>query len=243
MLQKSQIEADILVDLGMDERKGVQKLVASYHRRIEQQQKKEEAFNERLVFEREYWIKNQLVAGIDEVGRGPLAGPVVAAAVVLDENFNLSEVHDSKQLSVKKREELVPQIKEQVIDYAFGVVTAEQIDEINIYQAARIAMSEAYNGLSHQVHGLLIDAMELDLTIAQTSLIKGDDRSISIGAASILAKDYRDKLMTEYDLQYPGYDFKNNAGYGTAKHLAGLEKLGITPIHRKTFAPVKKYLN
>lgn len=196
-----------------------------------------------LIFEREYWIKNQLVAGIDEVGRGPLAGPVVAAAVVLDENFNLAEVHDSKQLSVKKREELVPQIKEQVIDYAFGVVTAEQIDEINIYQAARIAMSEAYNGLSHQVHGLLIDAMELDLTIAQTSLIKGDDRSISIGAASILAKDYRDKLMTEYDLQYPGYDFKNNAGYGTAKHLAGLEKLGITPIHRKTFAPVKKYLN
>lgn len=243
MLQKSQIEADILVDLGMDERKGVQKLVASYHRRIDQQQKKEAAFNERLVFEREYWIKNQLVAGIDEVGRGPLAGPVVAAAVVLDENFNLAEVHDSKQLSVKKREELVPQIKEQVIDYAFGVVTAEQIDEINIYQAARIAMSEAYNGLSHQVHGLLIDAMELDLTIAQTSLIKGDDRSISIGAASILAKDYRDKLMTEYDLQYPGYDFKNNAGYGTAKHLAGLEKLGITPIHRKTFAPVKKYLN
>ena len=161
----------------------------------------------------------------------------------MTDNFDLIEVHDSKQLSLKKREALVPKIKSQALDYAFGVVTSEQIDEINIYQAARVAMLEAYKGLQYNVNGLLIDAMDLDIELEQTSLIKGDDRSISIGAASILAKDYRDNLMAEYDLKYPGYDFKNNAGYGTAKHLAGLEKLGITPIHRKTFSPVKNYLN
>jgi len=243
ILQQPKIKADILKHLAEDERQGVQRLLVSYQRRIEKQQKMQATFNERQVFEQAYWKKGQFVAGIDEVGRGPLAGPVVAAAVVLDDNFDLIEVHDSKQLSLKKREALVPKIKSQALDYAFGVVTSEQIDEINIYQAARVAMSEAYKGLQYNVNGLLIDAMDLDIELEQTSLIKGDDRSISIGAASILAKDYRDNLMAEYDLKYPGYDFKNNAGYGTAKHLAGLEKLGITPIHRKTFSPVKNYLN
>ncbi|QIL50600.1 ribonuclease HII [Weissella coleopterorum] len=242
-LKQSNIDTQMLSNLERDDRKGVQMLVSKYKLNLAQNKKKQSAFNSRLQFEQIFWAQNQLVAGIDEVGRGPLAGPVVAAAVVLDDHFNLLDVHDSKQLSFKKRQTLVPQIKDQVLAYAFGVVSAEQIDELNIYQAAKLAMTQAYQNLDWDVQGLLIDAMELELTIDQTSLIKGDDRSISIGAASILAKDYRDRLMMEYDLIYPGYDFKNNAGYGTAKHLAGLETHGVTPIHRKTFAPVKKHLN
>ena len=134
-------------------------------------------------------------------------------------------------------------IKDKVVAYAFGVVDAEQIDDINIYEASRVAMKQAIENLSVQVDGLLIDAMTVDLPLPQEKLIKGDDRSISIGAASILAKNFRDELMVAYAVDYPGYGFEHNAGYGTAEHLAGLAAHGVTPIHRKTFAPVKNYLN
>lgn len=228
--------------LKQDPRQGVQLAVQQYERRQEKMVHQQVAFQQRLQFEEHYWQTGDLVAGIDEVGRGPLAGPVVAAAVVLDQNFDLWEVHDSKQLSLKKRQVLVPQIKEQAVDYAFGVVEADEIDVLNIYQAAQKAMTLAYQNLAQQPAALLIDAMELDVEIPQTSLIKGDDRSISIGAASILAKDYRDRLMATYVDKYPGYGFEKNAGYGTQEHLAALDQLGVTPLHRKTFAPVKKRL-
>ena len=146
-------------------------------------------------------------------------------------------------MSEKARLALDQDIKDKVVAYAFGVVDAEQIDDINIYEASRVAMKQAIENLSVQVDGLLIDAMTVDLPLPQEKLIKGDDRSISIGAASILAKNFRDELMAAYAVDYPGYGFEHNAGYGTAEHLAGLAAHGVTPIHRKTFAPVKNYLN
>lgn len=226
-----------------DARQGVQAAITQFERRIEKQQAKQVAFKQRLEFERTAWLSNMTVAGIDEVGRGPLAGPVVAAAVVLDQSFDLLAVHDSKQLSLKMRQNLDQAIKQSVVDYAFGVVSVEVIDEVNIYEASRIAMKQAVEGLEVKVDQLLIDAMTIDLPLPQEKLIKGDDRSISIGAASILAKNYRDQLMADYAQLYPGYGFENNAGYGTKEHLAGLAKYGPTPIHRRTFAPVKKYLS
>ncbi|KRN77171.1 ribonuclease HII [Weissella minor] len=224
-----------------DERVGVQKLLQQFERNQAKLADQRDAFDQRLSFEKAAWLDNKQLAGVDEVGRGPLAGPVVAGAVVIDDHFDLVAVHDSKQLSAKKRMQLDAQIKSEVVDYAFGVVDAQMIDEVNIYEASRIAMKQAIEQLQVPVDGLLIDAMTVDMDLPQEKLIKGDDRSISIGAASILAKNYRDELMVQYDQQYPGYDFAKNAGYGTKAHLAGLEALGPCPIHRMTFAPVKNY--
>lgn len=224
-----------------DERVGVQKLLQQFERNQAKLEDQRDAFDQRLSFEKAAWLDNKQLAGVDEVGRGPLAGPVVAGAVVIDDHFDLVAVHDSKQLSAKKRMQLDAQIKSEVVDYAFGVVDAQMIDEVNIYEASRIAMKQAIEQLQVPVDELLIDAMTVDMDLPQEKLIKGDDRSISIGAASILAKNYRDELMVQYNQQYPGYDFAKNAGYGTKAHLAGLEALGPCPIHRMTFAPVKKY--
>jgi ribonuclease HII len=225
-----------------DSRKGVRTLMGQFDRQMDQRKAKKAAFNERLAFERIAWADQEIVAGIDEVGRGPLAGPVVAAAVVIDENFDLQEVHDSKQLSLKARQELDLAIKNKVVDYAFGVISVEMIDQVNIYEASRLAMKLAVENLTVKPQRLLIDAMTVELELPQEKLIKGDDHSISIGAASILAKNFRDALMQDYARTYPGYDFEHNAGYGTVKHLQGMAELGITPIHRRSFAPVKKYL-
>lgn len=224
-----------------DERVGVQKLLQQFERNQAKLEDQRDAFDQRLSFEKAAWLDNKQLAGVDEVGRGPLAGPVVAGAVVIDDHFDLVAVHDSKQLSAKKRMQLDAQIKSEVVDYAFGVVDAQMIDEVNIYEASRIAMKQAIEQLQVPVDELLIDAMTVDMDLPQEKLIKGDDRSISIGAASILAKNYRDELMVQYNQQYPGYDFAKNAGYGTKAHLAGLEALGPCPIHRMTFAPVKNY--
>lgn len=224
-----------------DERVGVQKLLQQFERNQAKLADQRDAFDQRLSFEKTAWLANKQLAGVDEVGRGPLAGPVVAGAVVIDDHFDLVAVHDSKQLSAKKRMQLDAQIKSEVVDYAFGVVDAQMIDEVNIYEASRIAMKQAIEQLQVPVDGLLIDAMTVDMDLPQEKLIKGDDRSISIGAASILAKNYRDELMVQYDQQYPGYDFAKNAGYGTKAHLAGLDALGPCPIHRMTFTPVKNY--
>lgn len=226
-----------------DERIGVQKLLRQYEKKQEKILFQQRAFNKRLNFERKAWQLGKVVAGIDEVGRGPLAGPVVAAAVVIDDSFDMTIVHDSKQLSEKTRQSIDTEIREKVVDFAFGVVDAKDIDRLNIYEASRVAMRQSVEALSVPIDGLLIDAMTVDLEIPQEKLIKGDDRSISIGAASILAKNYRDNLMKDFAQQFPGYGFEHNAGYGTAEHLAGLNTLGITPIHRKSFAPVKKFLN
>jgi ribonuclease HII len=223
-----------------DERRGVQLALKQWQRQKDLRQKEVDLFTEMSKFEHTAQQKGyRLVAGIDEVGRGPLAGPVVAAAVILPENCTILGLNDSKKLSAKKREELYVQIQNRAIAVGIGLADHEVIDQINIYQATKQAMIMALEDLCFAPDYLLIDAMELEVSVPQESLIKGDARSISIAAASIIAKVTRDRLMAEYDELYPGYGFKNNAGYGTKEHLLGLEKFGVTPIHRKTFAPVK----
>nr|WP_235807554.1 ribonuclease HII [Ligilactobacillus ceti] len=233
---------EFLERLAQDERKGAQQALTTYQKQVAKKEAAQADFLERLSYEKELWEQGfDYVAGIDEVGRGPLAGPVVTAAVILPHDFSLVEVNDSKKLNEKKREELYRKILEEAVAVAVGVADNEVIDEINIYQATRQAMNAAVNDLAIQPQHLLIDAMELDLEIPQTKLIKGDARSVSIAAASIVAKVNRDHLMTFYDDIYPGYNFKKNDGYGTKEHLAGLAQLGATPIHRKSFEPIKSH--
>lgn len=223
-----------------DERSGVQQAIAQWDRRLQRYEKEVALFEEMQQFEKKAHAKgHRLIVGIDEVGRGPLAGPVVAAAVILPEDFQLLGVNDSKKLSAKKRAELYDEIQNQAISIGIGMVEHTKIDEINIYQASKLAMGIALEDLCFTPDYLLIDAMKLDVDIPQESIIKGDARSISIAAASIVAKVIRDRLMEDYAKIYPGYGFENNAGYGTKEHLLGLEQQGICTIHRKTFAPIK----
>lgn len=229
--------------LQMDERKGVQKLLLQLERRLAQKETLKEQFYTMQAFERScYKQGHHLIAGIDEVGRGPLAGPVVAAAVILPEGSEILGLNDSKQLSEKKRLDLNNKIKEQATAIGIGEISAEQIDQVNIYQASKMAMTKAVKNLAVKADHLLIDAMSIDMNIPQEKIIKGDARSVSIAAASIIAKVYRDQLMKEYHKRYPHYAFDKNAGYGTKAHLTGLKEYGITAIHRKSYAPIKKYL-
>lgn len=192
-----------------------------------------------LTYEREYAAKGFLaVAGVDEVGRGPLAGPVVCAAVILplEEEKRIAGINDSKKLSAKKREELAALIRERARAYAIEEVSNEVIDEINILQATRLCMKRAVEKLSPAADMILTDGnMTLDIEAPQRSIVKGDALVASIGAASILAKVYRDALMREYAKLYPEYAFERNAGYGTAAHIAAIREVGICPIHRRTF--------
>lgn len=194
---------------------------------------------DKLTIEREYSEKGYAyVAGVDEVGRGPLAGPVVCAAVILplaDEEA-LAGINDSKKLSAKKRELLAEKIKHVALSYQICEVDEKVIDSVNILQATRLCMKRAVEGLSLRPDFVLTDGnMTLDIGIPQKSIIKGDQAVCSIGAASILAKVYRDALMCEYAKQYPWYGFERNAGYGTAQHIQAIREVGICPIHRKTF--------
>lgn len=194
-------------------------------------------------FENElYNLGVNLVAGIDEVGRGPLVGPVVACAVILPKDFYMEEINDSKKLSEKKREMLYSVIMENAISVGIGVKSEKVIDEVNIYEATKLAMIDAVNNLSVKPEHLLIDAMKLDIDIPQTSIIKGDSKSESIAAASIVAKVTRDRMLDELDLVYPEYDFKNNKGYGTKKHLEAIKKYGVIDEHRRSFSPVSDAL-
>ena len=193
---------------------------------------------EKTLFERGY----RAVAGVDEVGRGPLAGPVVCAAVVmpLEEEKRILGVDDSKKLSAKKREYLAEKIKEVARAYSIFQVENTQIDEMNILQATRYAMKRAVETLSLEPDFVLTDGnMVLDISLPQQSIVKGDALVYSIGAASIVAKVYRDHLMKEYALTYPEYGFEKNAGYGTSAHIKAIQEVGICPIHRRTF--VKKF--
>ena len=193
-------------------------------------------------YERELNRKGiNLIAGIDEVGRGPLIGPVVAAAVILPQKFKLDGLTDSKKLSEKKREEYYKVIKEKAISIGIGIIDEKRIDEINIYEATKEAMYEAINNLNVKPEHVLIDAMKLDLDIPSTSIIKGDLLSISISAASVIAKVTRDHMLYEIDKEYPMYDLKNNKGYGTKKHMEAIKKYGITKYHRLSYKPVCDY--
>ena len=182
------------------------------------------------------------IAGIDEVGRGPLVGPVVTAAVILPRDFYDERINDSKKLTEKKRELLYDVIMENAVSVGIGISSEDVIDEINILEATKKAMIEAVNNLSVKPEHLLIDAVKLDIDIPQTSIIKGDAKSESIAAASIVAKVTRDRMMVELDKEHPEYDFKHNKGYGTKKHIEAIEKYGILKEHRKTFAPCNKYV-
>ena len=236
------IEDPMFQQLSLDMRKGVQTALKSCQKRIEKEQKRAEHFIEMQYYERlAYQEGASFIAGVDEVGRGPLAGPVVAAAVILPKNIEDLGFDDSKKLSASKREEIYRLIQEKAIAIGIGIVDADIIDQVNIYQASRLAMQQAVSELKIQPDYLLIDAMKIDVNTPQIGIIKGDAKSISIAAASIVAKQVRDQMMQEFDELYPGYDFANNAGYGTAKHLEGLTLKGISPIHRKTFAPIKNF--
>lgn len=198
------------------------------------------------MYERELREKGiNFIAGVDEVGRGPLVGPVVAACVVLPDKFNLDGLTDSKKLSEKKRDFFFDEIKRQALGIGIGIIDEKKIDEVNIYEATKLAMKMAISECNKQIkiEHVLIDAMPLELDIPTTSIIKGDLKSITISAASVIAKVTRDRMLYELDLKYPMYDFKNNKGYPTKKHLEAIAKYGIIPEHRRSYGPVKKYID
>ena len=218
-----------------DERSGVKKLILQY------QKKQKNLETERLRIEKmkEYEHKYEhlgYLCGIDEVGRGPLAGPVVACAVILPKDPDILWLNDSKQLTARKREELYDVIMERAVSVGIGMAGPERIDQINILQATYEAMREAVGRLSVTPALLLNDAVTIpEITVPQVPIIKGDAKSVSIAAASIVAKVTRDRMMEEYDRYLPGYGFASNKGYGSAAHIQALKELGPTPIHRKTF--------
>ena len=196
-----------------------------------------------LEFEKKYYEQGlTLIAGSDEAGRGPLAGPLVVAACILPKGYSNDLINDSKKLTDKKRRSLYEVIKRDALAYHIEVISIDTIDEINIYQASKLGMKICLEKLKIKPQVALLDAMKLDLDYPVESIIKGDEKSISIAAASILAKVYRDDLMIEFDKEYPEYQFAKNKGYGTKAHLEALDKYGITPLHRKTYEPVKSML-
>lgn len=223
-----------------DERNGVQKLVATAEKRIEKLQTELARTESIKKYEKEYEMYSY-ICGIDEVGRGPLAGPVVAGAVILPKDCDILYINDSKKLSAAKRDELYDEIMEKAVSVGLGFVGPERIDEINILQATYEAMREAVSKLDPQPDLLLNDAVTIPgLAQKQVPIIKGDAKSISIGAASIIAKVTRDRLMEEYDHMFPQYGFASNKGYGSAEHIAAIKEYGPTPIHRKSF--IKNFL-
>jgi len=193
-------------------------------------------------YERELNNKGiELIAGVDEVGRGPLIGPVVAAAIILPKEYKLEGLTDSKKLSEKKRELFYEIIKKDALAIGIGIVDEKKIDEINIYEATKVAMKQAIDNLKIKPEHILIDAMPLNIDIPTTSIIKGDLLSITISAASVIAKVTRDHMLYEIDKEYPMYDLKNNKGYGTKKHLEAIKQYGITKYHRLSYKPVSDY--
>ncbi len=227
--------SDLTAEYESDERDGVQKLVKAAKKKIEAHEKEIARSYKMFAFERKY-ADNEYICGIDEVGRGPLAGPVVAAAVILPKNCDILYLNDSKQLSEKKREELFDEIMEKAVAVGIGMADEKVIDEINILNADYEAMKQAISKLSVTPDILLNDAVTIPgVDIPQIPIIKGDTLSGSIAAASIIAKVTRDKLMVEYDSIYSGYEFAKNKGYGSQFHIEALKKLGPCPIHRKSF--------
>ena len=234
------LDDPLLAELEQDSRSGVIQAIAKRKRDIQKRIDEDERLEGMLTYEKECYARGmELIAGVDEVGRGPLAGPVVAAAVILPKACKIPGLNDSKKIPKSKHKEIYEAVLQNAIAIGIGIKDNQVIDQVNIYEATKLAMMEAIGQLDPQPQHLLIDAMRLDLPIPQTSIIKGDANSLSIAAASIVAKVTRDQMMEEFDKEYPGYDFAKNAGYGTAKHLAGLVQLGVTPIHRRSFEPVK----
>lgn len=239
-----ELDHPLFEELILDGRAGVQAAISKRKRELQKQVEEDQRLEKMLAYEKELYAQGiQLIAGVDEVGRGPLAGPVVAAAVILPENCKIPGLNDSKKIPKSKHQAIYQAVLDQALSVGIGVKDNQVIDQVNIYEATKLAMLEAIQELNQQPQHLLIDAMKLDLPISQTSIIKGDANSLSIAAASIVAKVTRDQMMAAYDQEYPGYDFGQNSGYGTTKHLEGLEKHGVTPIHRRSFEPIKSMTN
>lgn len=225
-----------------DERAGVIRLTESFQRKREALEKERNRLEAMREFERKYGDEFSCICGIDEAGRGPLAGPVVAGAVVLPKDCEILYLNDSKKLSAKRREELFDEIREKAVSYGIGMSSPERIDEINILQATYEAMVHAVEDLGVVPDLLLNDAVTIpQLPIRQIGIIKGDAKSVSIAAASIMAKVTRDRLMVEYAELYPDYGFEKHKGYGSAAHIEALKKFGPCPIHRNSF--IKNFLD
>ena len=239
---KKELEACALEELPVkmqqyeqDERKGVQNLLTRCVRRLEAEEKEQQRLEKMLEYERKYDFCSH-ICGIDEAGRGPLAGPVVAGAVVLPRDCKIRYLNDSKKLSASRRDALYDEIMEKAVTVGVGMASPARIDEINILQATYEAMRQAVGSLSVQPDILLNDAVTIPgITTVQVPIIKGDAKSMSIAAASIIAKVTRDRLMMEYDKLMPEYGFAGHKGYGSAAHIEALKKYGPSPIHRKTF--------
>ena len=235
-----ELDHPLFEELILDGRAGVQAAISKRKRELQKQVDEDLRLEKMLAYEKELYAQGiDLIAGVDEVGRGPLAGPVVAAAVILPKACKIPGLNDSKKIPKSKHKEIYEAVFQNAIAIGIGIKDNHVIDQVNIYEATKLAMMEAIGQLDPRPQHLLIDAMKLDLPISQTSIIKGDANSLSIAAASIVAKVTRDQMMEEFDCEYPGYDFTQNAGYGTANHLAGLDQLGVTPIHRRSFEPIK----
>ena len=226
-----------------DSRTGVQAAIRKRRKAILAELAEEERLETLLNYETSLYARGiELIAGVDEVGRGPLAGPVVAAAVILPKLCKIKGLNDSKKIPKSKHEAIYNQVMKEAVAVGIGIKDNYVIDDVNIYEATKLAMIEAIEKLNPQPEHLLIDAMNLDLPIEQTSIIKGDANSLSIAAASIIAKVTRDKMMADYEQEFPGYAFAKNAGYGTKEHLSGIDKFGVTPIHRRSFEPIKSII-
>jgi ribonuclease HII len=238
---QTEISEEVLGELQADGRVGVKKLLQSYQREQLRKQKEQERLAKMWNYEKIGWEQGyRAIAGIDEAGRGPLAGPVVAAAVILPPDFDVSGLDDSKRLSSQERNHLRKRIEEEAVAVGVGIVGVDYIDQHNILQATYQAMRVAIQSISVSADYLLIDAVRIPgVSLPQQGIIKGDQLSHSIAAASIIAKTVRDEWMIEAANTYPQYGFEKHMGYGTPEHLAALAKWGVSPIHRRSFAPVR----
>ncbi len=227
---------DFIEEYISDGRPGVSKIIGVAQKRMEKLRIEKERIEKLKEYENQYWDTVSYIGGIDEVGRGPLAGPVVTACVVLPKDCSILYINDSKKLSAAKRDELYDTIMKEAVSVGIGVVSEKRIDEINILQATYEAMRQAIAESTVEPEILLNDAVTIPgVNIKQVPIIKGDAKSISIGAASIIAKVTRDRMMVEYDKMYPMYHFASNKGYGSAEHIAALKEYGPCPIHRRSF--------
>lgn len=241
LFEADKLDETYINELRTDERKGVQQLIERYERKKLSAKALEENFRRMCRYEQRSYAEGcHYIAGMDEAGRGPLAGPIVAAAVILPRDFKLLGLNDSKQLNASTREEYFTLIKNEAVSYGISIIDNQKIDQINIYEATKLAMHDAINQLEPVPDHALVDAVSLNqLPCTSEPIIKGDQKSISIAAASVLAKVTRDNLMKALHKEYPAYGFASNMGYGTKQHLDVLTEKGISPYHRKSFAPVR----
>ena len=232
---------EFLAELELDSRVAVKKLLQAYHKRIEKAALERERFHKMLSYERNYYAEGaKVIAGVDEAGRGPLAGPLVIAAVVMPEEFFISGLNDSKQISASKRDKLYDEILQKALSVSVNIVSISNIDELNIYRATQQGMAEVLLHLDKKPDVALIDAMPVEAgEIKTVSLVHGDALSASIAAASIIAKVTRDRIMEKLDALYPAYKFANNKGYGSKDHMQAIDQDGVTEWHRRSYEPVK----